>query len=468
MEVLRATSGTTIVVGPIISDSGGITAQTAVECSSATIVDLYKLTAKTDITTTAAGANAMAHIANGYYSLVLTSGNTDTVGPLMITVNAPSSLSVWHRFMVIPSVVFDSTVAGSDYQQVDMVQVLGAAVSTSVTQIGANVVGFSANAIAATAFAANSISATSIAAAALASTKFTTDPSVMNVAVLSSLAIIQDLHNTDIPAIKVDTASSLVWIASAHANVNTVDTVVDAIKVDTASSLVWIASAHANVNTVDTVVDAIRVDVTSVLTNYSQASLLATVDTVVDAIRVDVTSVLTNYAQASLLATVDTVVDAIKVETASSLVWIASAHANIVTVDNVVDSIKVDTASSLIWIASAHANIVTVDTVVDAVKIDTASTLVNIALLPTAATINAQVLDVMNVDTFSEPGQEAPGATNTLVKKLGYVYKFLRNKITTTSALTSIYDDTGVVVDQKATVSDDGTTFTRGEFGNGA
>lgn len=81
--------------------------------------------------------------------------------------------------------------------------------------------------------------------------------------------------------------------------------------------------------------------------------------------------------------------------------------------------------------------------------------------------VNAEVLDVLNTDTFAEPGQEAPGATVSLVKKIGYLYKFLRNKITQTSTTLSVYDDAGTTVDQKATVSDDGTTYTRGEIGTG-
>jgi len=74
---------------------------------------------------------------------------------------------------------------------------------------------------------------------------------------------------------------------------------------------------------------------------------------------------------------------------------------------------------------------------------------------------------VLNIDTFSEPGQEAPPATTTLIKKIGYLYKFLRNKITQTSTTLSIFADDAATVDQKATVSDDATTYTRGEIGTG-
>lgn len=85
----------------------------------------------------------------------------------------------------------------------------------------------------------------------------------------------------------------------------------------------------------------------------------------------------------------------------------------------------------------------------------------------TPAQVNTEVLDVLNTDTFAEPGQEAPAATNTLVKKIGYLFKFARNKVEQTSTTMSVYDNAGTTVDQKSTVSDDGTVYTRGEIGTG-
>lgn len=90
------------------------------------------------------------------------------------------------------------------------------------------------------------------------------------------------------------------------------------------------------------------------------------------------------------------------------------------------------------------------------------------ALLATPAQVNAQVLDVLNTDTFAEPGQGAPAATASIIAKIGYLYKFLRNKIETTSSLITIYNDDGTTAGQKSTISDDGTTTTRGEFTTGA
>lgn len=73
--------------------------------------------------------------------------------------------------------------------------------------------------------------------------------------------------------------------------------------------------------------------------------------------------------------------------------------------------------------------------------------------------VNAEVVDCLNVDTYAEPGQEAPPATTTLVKKIGYAYKIARNRKTQTATQFSLFGDNGTTVDQKATVSDDGSTF---------
>lgn len=80
------------------------------------------------------------------------------------------------------------------------------------------------------------------------------------------------------------------------------------------------------------------------------------------------------------------------------------------------------------------------------------------------ADVNAEVLDVLNVDTFAQPGQETPAATTTLALMLRYLYKAWRNRLTTTSTAYSLYADDATTVDQKATQSDNGTTFDRGEI----
>ena len=68
----------------------------------------------------------------------------------------------------------------------------------------------------------------------------------------------------------------------------------------------------------------------------------------------------------------------------------------------------------------------------------------------------------------AEPGQGAPGASITALEKLDYLYKAWRNKTTQTATEYTLYADDTTTTDHKATVSDDGTTFTRGEIATGA
>lgn len=107
--------------------------------------------------------------------------------------------------------------------------------------------------------------------------------------------------------------------------------------------------------------------------------------------------------------------------------------------------------------------------------VDAVTTVTNLTNAPTAGDLTAtmktsvktQVTDGLNVDTYAEVGQEAPAATQTIRKMLGYLYKAWRNKTTQTATVYSLFADDTTTVDQKATVSDDLTTFTRGEVGTG-
>lgn len=70
-------------------------------------------------------------------------------------------------------------------------------------------------------------------------------------------------------------------------------------------------------------------------------------------------------------------------------------------------------------------------------------------------------------DPRTEPGQGAPPVNPDLATKIDYLYKLARNKVTQTSTQLSIFADDALTVDHKATVSDDGTTYTRGELATG-
>jgi hypothetical protein len=155
------------------------------------------------------------------------------------------------------------------------------------------------------------------------------------------------------------------------------------------------------------------------------------------------TLISASYATSSALATVDGIVDDILVDTGTTLPATLSGMSG-ATFDTATDSLEaLRNRGDSAWITATGFS--TLD----------------------AAAVNAEVVDALSTDTYAEPGQGAPGTTISLAAKINYLYKAWRNKSTQTSTTYSLYDDAGSTVDQKATTSDNGTTFTREEIASG-
>lgn len=80
-----------------------------------------------------------------------------------------------------------------------------------------------------------------------------------------------------------------------------------------------------------------------------------------------------------------------------------------------------------------------------------------------APEVNAEVLDVIQTDTHGELGS-VPAATSSIIDKLNWLFMLARNKIEQTSSTQTLRADDGATEVASASVSDDGTTATRGEF----
>lgn len=79
------------------------------------------------------------------------------------------------------------------------------------------------------------------------------------------------------------------------------------------------------------------------------------------------------------------------------------------------------------------------------------------------ADVNAEVLDVMTVDTFAEPSG-VPAATSTLKDKVNFLCSYFRNKRTQTATTELWRNDADSATLGTRTVSDDGTTMTKGKI----
>jgi hypothetical protein len=103
MKLLKQSTAATVVVGPVL-DANGAAVTTAV-------VGDFKL-AKNGTTATLSGAT-VTHDANGYYTVALTTGNTDTVGRLAIYSGNTSHAMATHHWTVLLASVFDAILANA-------------------------------------------------------------------------------------------------------------------------------------------------------------------------------------------------------------------------------------------------------------------------------------------------------------------------------------------------------------------
>lgn len=258
------------------------------------------------------------------------------------------------------------------------------------------------------------------------------------------------------------------------------DLIVDAILVDTGTTL------DGKIDTIDGIVDAILVDtdttipgLISGLNDLSAAAVNAEVDTALADIHLD-HLLAVDYDPASkpgiATALLNELVEndlGVSRFTANALEQGPSGGgggdateakqdtilANLAIVDGIVDSILVDTGTTL------DGKIDTIDGIVDAILVDTGTTIpATLSGLNdiSAATVNAQVVDVIRTDTATELSA-IPAASPDLHSMVQFLYMLFRNAGTQTATTQTAKDDAGANIGT-ATVSDDGTTFTKGKF----
>ena len=102
----KQSTAATLIVGPILDSAGA-------EYTGAVIGDL-SISKNGGTLTALAAAATLIHIANGQYTLVMTTGNLDTLGRLQITCNKSTYQMPPIGLNIVPAMVFDSMVLGTD------------------------------------------------------------------------------------------------------------------------------------------------------------------------------------------------------------------------------------------------------------------------------------------------------------------------------------------------------------------
>lgn len=142
---LKISTAVKVPVGPFVDATDGFTLETAVALAT-TEAYLYKhdAAAAVDLGT----ATMSAHLGGGVYNLSLTASHTDTLGLLTLEVHDAAIRPFRLSFMVIPAVVYDSLIGGTDYLQTDILQINSNAASgflSGTTNLNADVIKFNGN-----------------------------------------------------------------------------------------------------------------------------------------------------------------------------------------------------------------------------------------------------------------------------------------------------------------------------------
>jgi len=219
MRYLRTNTATRITVGPFLDKTDGITPEIALTVTSELltfIVDTAGVpTLVIDAAPTAsAGDNDMVHItsdAAGYYDLELTAAQTNYLGRATLSLNdVATHLPVFHEFMIVPAVVYDAMILGTDLLDVSVTQVNGAAQTATLDTIKAETVEI--------------LSDTTVIGS--------TGQGLTSLATAANLATVADYLDTEIAAILEDTA--VIGALGAGLTALSTQASVDAIKAETA------------------------------------------------------------------------------------------------------------------------------------------------------------------------------------------------------------------------------------------
>lgn len=145
MRFLRTNTAVIVTVGPFYDKTDGVTIETALTITN----ERLTLTADTDdgaaptnildnITgATAATANDLNYITGndaGMMQLELSAANTNRLGRMFLSItDAANHVPVFHEFMVLPAMIYDAFILGTDVLDASVTQILGTAAATPAT-----------------------------------------------------------------------------------------------------------------------------------------------------------------------------------------------------------------------------------------------------------------------------------------------------------------------------------------------
>ena len=406
-QFLKQSTAFTFRIGPFVDSTDGVTAETALTIGQA---DIQISKAGGAFAQTSASPTT-THDADGWYQCPLTTTDTGTLGTLTVQVVMAGALPVWKDFMVLPANVYDSLIAGSDVLNADVTYWNG---SVLTGKTGA--------------FPEFGIIDSGTAQSATGTTL-----------VLRSAAAFADSELIGATVLIVSATAGAGQRRLITANVGATDTVtVDTWTTTPSGTIVYLlfASPPASATLLPAVnMTQINGDAQSAtdLKDFADAGY----------------DPATNKVQGVVLTDTVTTYTGNTPQTGDAFARLgapagASIAADIAVIEAQTDDIGV--AGAGLTALATQASVDAIDNFLD--------------------TEIAAILALLD-DPRTEPGQGAPPVNPDLATKIDYLYKAWRNRSTQTATTYSLYADDGTTVDQKATLSDDATTFVKGEVATG-
>lgn len=119
---LKQSTAVILKMGPFVDSTDGVTAKTGLTIAQGDILISKNGGA---FAQTSAASPTTTHDADGWYPIPLTTTDTATLGTIKVQVTMAGALPVWQECMVLPAVVYDALVLGTDYLEVDAMAVSG-------------------------------------------------------------------------------------------------------------------------------------------------------------------------------------------------------------------------------------------------------------------------------------------------------------------------------------------------------
>lgn len=505
MQLLKQSTAVTLKIGPFLDDTDGKTAETALTIAQADV----RLSKNGGNIAQKNEATSCTHDELGIYGCPINTTDTGTLGRLQVWVHESGALPVWHEFMVVTANVYD-TLCSTDTLQADLVQIGGTAQSATDLKDFADA-GYdpATNKVQGVVLCDTTTANTDMVgtnSAALASVCTETRLTELDAANLPT-----DVSNvkTDTAAILIDTGTDGVLLAATATSAQLIDDVWDEVLTaathnvatsagrrvrETAAYTIHGGTAQAGSSTTitldtganggDGVYNRNLVVLTGgtgrgqtrTIVDYTNSTKVCIVDrewrttpnaTTEFQIVADDTPLVVDHgvAQAGTSTTITLRAYASSINDTylcNIIIIVAgTGRGQARLVGGYVGSTKVVTICGDNWVTTPDTTSVYImipyGTACTACMGDTA-----------LSEVNAEIVDVMKTDTSAEPAQGAPPATPTLEEMIKYLYFKMRNKTETTSAEDAMYNNAGSTKVMKATISDNGTTFTKEEYGTGA